>query len=135
MAETVTLRLPERLHQRFLDNAQATGQTVEAVILYAITVGSPPGWDDVPEEYQPALAALDRLEDAALWQIVRGQKPLAEMTRYDKLLAQNQERALAEVEQSELLRLRQEAEHFMLRKAHAASIAVLNCFEYSNSSG
>jgi hypothetical protein len=122
MAETVTLQLPKRLHQRFLDNAQATGQTVEAVILYAIAVGSPPDWDDVPEEYQPALAALDRLEDAALWQIARGQKPLAEMTRYDELLDQNQKRALSEVEQLELLSLRQEAEQFMLRKAHAASI-------------
>jgi hypothetical protein len=27
MAETVTLQLPERLHQRFLDNAQATTYT------------------------------------------------------------------------------------------------------------
>ncbi len=67
MAETVTLQLPERLYQQFLDNAQATGQTVEAVILYAIAVGSPLAWDDVPEDYQPALAALDRLEYAALW--------------------------------------------------------------------
>jgi hypothetical protein len=111
MAETVTLQIPEQLHQRLVNTAQAT-----------IAVGSPPAWDDVPEEYQPALAALDRLEDAALWQIARGQKPLAEMTRYDELLDQNQERALSEVEQLELLSLRQEAEQFMLRKAHAASI-------------
>jgi hypothetical protein len=122
MAETVTLKIPEQLHQRLVNTAQATGRPLEAVILHAITVGSPPAWDDVPEEYQPVLAALDRLEDAALWQIARGQKPLAEMTRYDELLDQNQERALSEAEQLELLSLRQEAEQFMLRKAHAASI-------------
>jgi hypothetical protein len=76
----------------------------------------------VPEEYQPALVALDRLEDAALWQISRGQKPLVEMSQYDELLHQNQARALSEIEQLELLSLRQEAEQFMLRKAHAVSI-------------
>jgi predicted DNA-binding protein len=122
MAETVTLQIPEQLHQRLVNTAQATGRPLEAVILHAIAVGSPPAWDDVPEEYQPALAALERLEDAALWQIARGQKPLAEVTRYDELLDQNQERALSEAERLELLRLRQEAEQFMLRKAHAASI-------------
>jgi hypothetical protein len=122
MAETVTLQIPEQLHQRLVNTAQATGRPLEAVVLHAITVGSPPAWDDVPEEYRPALAALDRLEDAALWRIARGQKPLAEMTRYDELLDHNQERALSEAEQLELLNLRQEAEQFMLRKAHVASI-------------
>jgi hypothetical protein len=36
MAETVTLQLPEQLHQRFLDTAQATGRPLEAVILHAM---------------------------------------------------------------------------------------------------
>jgi hypothetical protein len=122
MAKTVTLELPERLHQRLVNTAQATGRPLEAVVLHALTVGSPPDWDDVPEEYQPDLAALDRLEDAALWQIARGQKSPSEMTRYDELLEQNQECVLSETEQLELFALRQEAEKFMLRKAHAASI-------------
>jgi hypothetical protein len=95
---------------------------LEAVILHAIAVGSPPAWEDVPEEYQPALAALDRLEDAALWQIARGQKPLIEMTRHDELLDQSQERVLSEAEQLELLSLRQKTEQFILRKAHAVSV-------------
>jgi hypothetical protein len=60
----------------------------------------------VPEEYQPDLAALDRLEDAALWKIARGQKSPSEMARYDELLDQNQARALSEAEQLELLALR-----------------------------
>ncbi len=122
MAETVSLQLPERLHQRLVNTAQATGQPLEAVILHAITVGSPPDWDDVPAEYQSDLAALDRLEDEALWKIARAQKSPDEVTRYDELLDKNQSRSLAEVEQLELLRLRQDAEQFMLRKAHAAAI-------------
>lgn len=122
MAETVTLQLPEQLHQRLVNTAQATGRPLEAVILHAITVGSPPHWNDAPEEYQADLAVLDRLEDAALWQIARSQKTIAEIARYDELLEHNQERRLSESEQLELLGLRRESEQFMLRKAHAAAI-------------
>ncbi|MGI8934906.1 hypothetical protein [Leptolyngbya sp. BC1307] len=122
MAETVSLQLPERLHQRLVNTAQATGRPLEAVILHAIAVGSPPEWDDVPAEYQSDLAALDRLEDEALWKIARAQKSQDEMARYDELLDKNQSPSLAEVEQLELLRLRQDAEKFMLCKAHAAAI-------------
>ena len=122
MAQTITLQLPEQLHQRLVSTAQATGQLLEAVVLQAIAVGSPPNWDDVPEEYQPELAALDGLEDAALWQIARSQKSLSEMVRYDELLEYKQERSLSASEQVDLLNLRKESEQFMLRKAHAASI-------------
>ncbi|KPQ32434.1 MAG: Uncharacterized protein family (UPF0184) [Phormidesmis priestleyi Ana] len=122
MAETVSLQLPEKLHQRLVNTAQAMGRPLEAVILHAIAVGSPPNCDDVPEEYQPELAMLDKLEDSALWQIARAQKSRADMERYDELLEHNRESRLSESEQLELLRLRQESEQFMLRKAHAASI-------------
>ncbi|PZO59931.1 MAG: hypothetical protein DCF15_02845 [Phormidesmis priestleyi] len=122
MLETVTLRLPERLHQRLINTAQATHRPLEAVILHALTVGSPPDWTDVPEEYQSDLAALDRLEDEALWQIARARKSRADMIRYDELLEKNQEHVLDESEQVELLNLRKESERFMLSKAHAASI-------------
>ena len=122
MVQTVTLQLPEQLHQRLINTAQATGRPLEAVILHAIAVGSPPSCNDVPEEYQPELAVLDRLEDSVLWQIARSQKSPADMERYDELLDQNREGPLSESEQLELLQLRQESERFMLRKAHAASI-------------
>ncbi|MEO0517515.1 MAG: hypothetical protein AAF171_09465 [Cyanobacteria bacterium P01_A01_bin.116] len=122
MAQTITLQLPEQLHQRLVNTAQATGRPLEAVILHAIAVGSPPNCNDVPEEYQSELAMLDRLEDSVLWQIARSQKSPADMERYDQLLDQNREGQLSASEQLELLRLRQESEQFMLRKAHAASI-------------
>lgn len=122
MFETVTLQLPEQLHQRLVNTALATKRPLETVILQALTVGSPPDWSDVPEEYQADLAALDRLDDDALWQIARGRKTSEEMGRYDELLALNQEDALSDSEQLELLALREASERFMLRKAHAASI-------------
>lgn len=92
------------------------------MILRAVTVGSPPEWSDVPEEYQSSLAALDQLENAALWKIAQAQKEPAEMLRYEELLERHEESSLTEIEQIELSSLRKESERFMLRKAHAASI-------------
>jgi len=77
---------------------------------------------DVPAEFQADLAAMDRLDDAALWQIARSRKTEAEMNRYDELLAQNQDGQLTPAEKQELQQLRQEADRFMLRKAHAAAL-------------
>ena len=91
-------------------------------MLHALTVGSPPDWSDVPEPYQAGLAALDRLDDDALWQMALARKTGEEMERYDELLAQNKAEGLTDSEQLELLNLREAAEQFMLRKAHAAAI-------------
>jgi hypothetical protein len=85
-------------------------------------VGSPPAWEDAPAEFQADLATMDRLADAALWQIARSRKAEADMTRYDELLEKNQQGSLTEAERLELTDLRTEADHFMLRKAHAAAL-------------
>jgi len=122
MSETVTLQLPERLHQRLVKTANATQRTLESVILHALTVGSPPDWEDAPEEYQADLAAMDRLEDSALWQIAQSRKMADSMERYDSLLQLNQTGNMTDSDRLELLNLRKDADRFMLRKAHAAAI-------------
>jgi hypothetical protein len=55
------------------------------VILHALKVGSPPDWDNVPEEFQADLVALDRMEDEALWKIAQSRKTARETTRYEEL--------------------------------------------------
>ncbi|MBI3760638.1 MAG: hypothetical protein HY260_02075 [Chloroflexi bacterium] len=120
LVETVTLQLPEMLYRRLAYTAQATKRSLEDVMLHALRVGSPPAWDDVPAEYQADLAAMDKLDDEALWKIVRGRKVEADMTRYDDLLERNSSGTLSETEGLELTRLRAESDLFMLRKAHAA---------------
>ena len=122
LAETVTLKIPEILYRRLQSTAQSTHRSLDDVILHALQVGSPPVWDDVPAEFQADLAAMDRLDDTALWQIARSRKTEAEMDHYDELLAQNQEGRLTPAEKQELQQLRQEADRFMLRKAHAAAL-------------
>ena len=121
-SNTITLQLPEFLYQRLLNTAQATDRSIESVMLHALQIGSPPNWSDVPEEFQADLAALDKLEDQALWPIAQGQKTSEEMERHYWLLEQKQERSLTEVEQVELNQLKLAADRFMLRKAHAAAL-------------
>lgn len=118
----VTLPLPEHLYLRLEQVAKATHQSVTDVLLHAVEVGSPPGWDDVPADFQNDLAALDRLDDKTLWQIARSQQSTGDMDRYEELLQQNANDALTTAERDELTLLRREADRFMLRKAHAAAL-------------
>ena len=63
---TVTLQVPESLYQRLVNTANAVGRSLDDIMLQALTVGSPPDWHDVPEEFQTELAALDRLDNESL---------------------------------------------------------------------
>ena len=122
MAQLITLQLPDRLYLRLVNTAQATQRPLEAVILRALEVGSPLGWDDVPEAFQADLAALDRMDDATLWTVALGRKAVSEMTRYDDLLERNREGTITDAERLELSALRTEADSFMLQKAQATAL-------------
>ncbi|MBW4487424.1 MAG: hypothetical protein KME12_06500 [Trichocoleus desertorum ATA4-8-CV12] len=121
MVATVTLQIPDLIYQRLVNTANATGRSLEEVMLHALKVGSPPDWDNVPDEFKTDLAALDRLEDEALWKIASARKTAEEMARYDELLDRNQNRTLSQAEQLELIELRSQSDRFMLRKAQAAA--------------
>jgi hypothetical protein len=122
MTESITLQIPDPLYQRLASTAQATHRPMEEVVLHSLKVGSFPAWDNVPEEFQSELAALDRLEDEALWKIAQAHKANSEMTRYEALLQKNQDHTLSDTERAELTTLRVEGDRFMLRKAQAAAI-------------
>ncbi len=122
MTATVTLQIPDPIYQRLVNTANATGRSLEEVMLHALKVGSPPDWDNVPDEFKADLAALDRLEDEALWKIATARKTSEEMARYDELLDRNQDRTLSQAERLELSELRSQADRFMLRKAQAAAL-------------
>ena len=119
-AETVTLQIPEILYQRLVNTAHAQRRPIEEVIVHALQVGSPPEWDDVPEEFQADLAALDKLDDNSLWQIVRSCKTADQRSRYNELLERNKSGNITGAEQLELIKLRHEADRFMLCIAQAA---------------
>lgn len=119
---TVTMQLPEALYVRLQQTAQATRQSLETTLLRVLQVGSPPAWEMAPAEFQADLAALDRLDDAALWHIARYHADATAMDRYQVLLDANANGALSSAEQDELTELRIEMDRAMLRKAHAAAL-------------
>lgn len=119
---TVTMQLPENLYLRLQQTAQATKQSFEAILLRALQVGSPPAWESAPAEFQADLAALDRLDDAALWRMARTRATAAQMERYQTLLDKNANNALSAEERAELAQLRAEFDRQMLRKVHAAAL-------------
>jgi hypothetical protein len=118
---TLTLALPEALYHRLERTAEATKQPLQEVALHALRLGSPPAWDDVPAEFQVELAALDRMDDEALWKIATG-RMISDFARRDELLARNAEGQLPPAERAELDSLRHEEDVFMIRKAHAAAL-------------
>jgi len=120
--QAVTLHLPEHLYLRLQQMAQATHQSFDEVLLRAIQVGSPPSWEDAPAAFQMDLAALDRLDDDALWRIARSRQTEADMVRYQELLDRNTNDTISDTERAELARLRTEADRFMLCKVHAAAL-------------
>jgi hypothetical protein len=122
LLEPVTLQVPEPIHRRLVNTARATNRSLEEVMLHALKVGSPPNWDDIPDEFKADLAALDKLDDETLWKIAKSQKTAEEMERYDRLLEQNQNKNMTEAEQVELIHLRTEADRFMLLKSQAAAL-------------
>lgn len=120
--KTITLQIPENIYTRLQQAARATRRTLDEVVLHAVQVGSPPRWDDAPANYQADLAALDRLDDDTLWQVVRRRTSVETMARYQELLDKNAEETLTAAEREELTRLRMEAERLMLCKVHAAAL-------------
>ena len=102
--QAVTLHLPETLYVRLQQMAQATHQSFDEVLLHAIQVGSPPGWEDAPAAFQMDLAALDRLDDNALWCMARSRQTVAEMVRYQELLDKNASATLSDTERAALVR-------------------------------
>jgi hypothetical protein len=120
MVATVTLNISDEVYQRLELNARATQRSIEDILAYVFKVGSPPEWQDVPEEYRDALRGLDALSDEALRQLAMGQMAESDLERYDELLELNAAGGLSGAEREELQRSRWESECFMLRKAQAA---------------
>jgi len=119
---TVTMQLPENLYLRLQQTAQATKQSFDTILLRALQVGSPPSWESTSAEFQADLAALDRLDDAALWRIARIRAASGQTARYQTLLDKNANQTLSLEEQAELAQLRTELDRQMLQKAHAAAL-------------
>jgi hypothetical protein len=122
MSTAVMLDLPEALYLRLASAAKATQRPLSEVLLRALRAGSPPDWEDAPEEMHAELSALDRLDDDALYRVARERWAAADVDRYDELLNRQQEGSLSDSERAELGRMREAHDRRTLRKAHAAAL-------------
>ncbi len=121
-SRTITLTLPESVYIRLQQAAQATQQTLDAMFLRAVEIGSPPNWQDVPAEFQADVAALDRLTDKSLWHIARMEQHESEQIQYQNLLDKNRNGTLSDAEREQLRELRLKADRLMLCKAQAVAL-------------
>lgn len=65
--QEVTIRLPYSICERLEEVAEASGWTLQEVILKTIRSGMPPSLIKVPEKYHEELLALNKLDDQSLW--------------------------------------------------------------------
>ena len=100
----ITLELPENIYIRLQHAARATKQSLNDMLIRAIQTGSPPGWEDVPAEFQADLAALDRMDDRSLWRIAGSRQPESNFVRYQALLDRNRNGTISDAEAAELSR-------------------------------
>lgn len=71
----VVIQLPDSIYQRLVDVAEATGWSLEEVVLQSIRIGMPPSLTKIPEKYHAELLAINKLDDQALWEIGHGERP------------------------------------------------------------
>lgn len=122
LTQDVTVRLPQDLYLRLQSVAHATKQSLDAVVLRSLQIGSPPSWEDAPAEFQTDLAALDRLDDNALWQIARSSQLGQDRSLYQELLDKNADGDITPQEREALTQLRKADDRFMVRKAYAVDL-------------
>ncbi len=75
-----------------------------------------------PTEYENTLAALDQLDDAALWEIAHSQLSAGDVTRLQWLLEEQGDMALTISERAELAARAAAAAHMMERAERATAL-------------
>ena len=75
-----------------------------------------------PEEYETGLAALDLLDDAALWDVAYSQLSAGDATRLQWLLEEQGDMALNVSEHAELAARAAAAERTLLQAEYAATL-------------
>ena len=120
--DTITLHLPEGLHQRLERLAELTGQPLESLILQTLASSIPPLPDDLAPHTRAALRALETSSNDELRQLSQSMIPDEDYERVVKLREQRRDGAISPDEMIELDRLLQTADLLTLKKAYAAML-------------
>ena len=119
---TVTLALPTDVYHRLVTAAQVWQRPMTELLVQSIAGNLPPLAEDAPPALYAEFAALQRLDDWALWQIADERLDAKLWRRHKLLLAKNEAGALSSREENELRQLREITDHFVLRRSFALAL-------------
>jgi len=119
---TVAIQMPHLLYQRLQRLAELTHRPLESLVLQALDAHIPPLLEDMPEHIRQDLAALEKLDDAALQHVAQSAWSAEQSARYTALVEKERARTITPAEQDTLEELYQEANCHMLRKAYANAL-------------
>ncbi len=118
--DTITIHLPDDLHQRLERLAHLTGQPVEGLIVRTLSSNLPPLPEDLSPATRDALQALERLDNTELLQLTYAKLPDDQYEQLTMLREQRREGELTPKEEAALNRLIEAADLLTLQKAYAA---------------
>jgi hypothetical protein len=74
-SKKIVVDLPSDLYESLERVAEASGWSIEEVVLQAIKTGSPPNLSKVPVDFHADLISLNKLTDKDLLRVVEGDLP------------------------------------------------------------
>jgi len=128
--QTLTLHLPDRLYARLQQRAQQSNRTLEAELLEVLSTAVPAD-EGLPHPLAEEVAALDDMDDAALWQAARSRLPAKASAQLEALHGKRQRDRLSETETRKLAVLVSQYERSMLIRERAAAILKLRGHDLS----
>ena len=120
--QQMTVALPEVVFHRLVGMAQATHQSVDAVLVQSLRGNLPPVVDDLPLEMRDQMAQLTQMNDAELWSAATSPLPPRQWRRHEELLEKNAEGTLTPREAQELAQLRDDVDRWVVRRSYAAAL-------------
>jgi hypothetical protein len=120
--QEMTVTLPETVFHRLVGMAQATHQSVDAVLVQSLRGNLPPVVDDLPLEMRDEMAQMTQLSDTELWSTASVPLPSRQWRRHEELLENNVEGTLTPREAQELEQLRDAVDRWVMRRSYAAAL-------------
>lgn len=121
IAQTITLKLPIQLYNRFRQRADKTHRPIEIEVLEAVAAAAPTD-DELPDDLAQMLADLGALDDAALWRIARERFADADVARLEQFHFKRQREGVTPAETEIAATLIRQYERAMLARAQAAAL-------------
>lgn len=119
MSQTIVLRLPDDIAQRYQRGAEVAQKKLDEFVVERLKDAAPLLAEDAPLPLREEMEALENLDDQGLWKVTRARLNHSKQRRYSQLLLKNSEGTIGQEELQEMRLLGEEARLMTLRKAHA----------------